>query len=277
MINSLRAVQAALSYHDANGNPRRQGDALLVAPDTLAATDCAEHARDVPGAGHQRRRSEPQIVRPRRADAGPADLGTPRTPSRSTRRPTRPSSTALGAARAYVEQDFTVPAGAQRLDAAISLGRGQHSRATLVRLTLFDPQGRFAAYSQPQDAGRRSPRAATAMSTCASPAAGTWRAIIWTRASAAATAAPSTSTSRPPTSSRRARSSRHAHVLAPGQTGTFTVVRDARRRSPATRAPASPLTRPIRTGIRAYARRHPGRLALAGAARAAAAAPLAAR
>ena len=77
---------------------------------------------------------------------------------------------ALGRARSYTLRTFTVPAGTDRLDAAVSVA-GDGSK--YVRASLLDPQGRFVAYTLPQGLGD------FGHVDVHQPVAGTWTAIIW--------------------------------------------------------------------------------------------------
>ena len=59
-----------------------------------------------------------------------------------------------GAGRPYIEQKFTVPAGADHLDASIAIPPvNAAGAASIASLVLLDPSGRQAAYSIPQGTG----------------------------------------------------------------------------------------------------------------------------
>src|SRR5207244_6663439 len=78
-----------------------------------------------------------------------------------------------GVPAAYVVHHFQVPAGAQRLDGSLSWdGAGQPT--SLVRESLFDPKGRFAAYSQPFTIPD-----GHAHVDVQDPAPGMWTAVVW--------------------------------------------------------------------------------------------------
>ncbi len=84
-----------------------------------------------------------------------------------------------GAPRSYIEQKFTVPAGAQHLDAAIAYQVSLTGTATpIAYLGLLDPAGRQAAYSLPQGLA-----SGYGHVDIVKPAAGVWTAVIWTRPS----------------------------------------------------------------------------------------------
>lgn len=221
LINSYRAVQAALSYHDANGSPTPQGNALLASPGTLSATDLPNTAESFP-VQITNDGAQPLTVRPSvrtlGATTSSANYAVQLSPL------TDPTFIdAFGSTRAYVEQDFTVPAGAQRLDAAVAWDVRVQQTGSPVRLTLFDPQGRYAAFSNPQDPGAPFSNSGYGHVDVRFPAAGTWRAIIWTLASSTGFNGPvelSVSTSNFVSAGTVTPASQ---LLAPGQTGTFTV------------------------------------------------------
>jgi hypothetical protein len=84
-----------------------------------------------------------------------------------------------GAARSYIKQKFTVPAGVQHLDAAIAYQVSLTSAATpIAYISLLDPSGRQVTYSIPQGLG-----SGYGHVDVVKPAAGAWTAIIWTRPS----------------------------------------------------------------------------------------------
>jgi len=221
-INSLKAVQAALSYHDANGAPPARGDALLVSPgSTLAATGNPGTPEtfniQVTNSG-----TTAQTVMPRvRTLGAPTYSQTFAVPIDPTSASTPTFIDSAGRRRPYVEQDFTVPADVDRLDAAIAWDITRQP-GTLVRLIVLDPQGRYTAYSLPQGAGNgyghvdvRDPRA------------GTYKAILFTGAGSAGyngsvQLSVSTSNFVPAGTATPASS-----VLAPGATAAFAVTLSA--------------------------------------------------
>lgn len=71
----------------------------------------------------------------------------------------------------YEKVPFTVPAGADRLDAEIAYQTGPHN---VVRLALFDPSGKYTAYSLPQGIGNYG------HVDVRYPAAGNWTAFVFT-------------------------------------------------------------------------------------------------
>ncbi len=180
LIDSLKAVRAALSYQDEHSaGAAAQGDALLVSPGTLAAEGVPNTPRrftvQVTNSGGSTQTVTPRVK----------TLGTPGyhqsftvdlTPTASS---TGVFTDSAGIRRAYVEQDFTVPAKADRLDAAIAFDVTKRPYA-LARVSLFDPQNRLTAYSLPQDAGFPNANSGYGHVDVHDPLPGTYRAIIFT-------------------------------------------------------------------------------------------------
>lgn len=81
-----------------------------------------------------------------------------------------------GQSQPYVEHDFTVPAGYQRLETQLGLPAGDASSPNEGFLVLFDPKGRLAQDSDPQGAG-----AGFGQGDVRNPMPGRWRAIIFAR------------------------------------------------------------------------------------------------
>jgi subtilisin family serine protease len=75
--------------------------------------------------------------------------------------------------------NFTVPPGADRLNAAIAYQASSSALSSRVRLALVDPQGRLTNYSVPQGIGNYGDVQTT------DPTPGVWFAYIWSRDSAA--------------------------------------------------------------------------------------------
>jgi Subtilase family len=173
LVNGLKAVQTAMSIHDANGSPAAQGDGLLVGPTRLTATAAAGSTTSfrvtVTNSGAAARTVQPSLLKLDDAlasnDSGALDL------------PLATAPTFLdggGTPSAYELHQFQVPDGAQWLNGDIAWNGGAQ-RASRVRETLFDPVGRLAAYSLPQGAG------GFGHVDVHDPAAGTWTAVIWTQ------------------------------------------------------------------------------------------------
>jgi hypothetical protein len=171
LINALAAVQEALSVHDKNGSPAAQGAGLLVSP---AATftddpDTPEKLKfTVTNTGSTARVLNPVLqTLSKRVAGGKFSLTLDPTSNPTFVGP-------FGENRAYVEQKFTVPAGAQHLDAAVAWP----SSSALVRIVLLDPSGREAAYSLPQGSNQSYGHV-----DVVHPAAGDWTAVVFTAAS----------------------------------------------------------------------------------------------
>lgn len=177
LINSLAAVNVALSIDDGNGRPQIHKSGLLV--DTTAVSIIAvPNSREsqtfrITNTGATARQITP-ILQTLGAPVGGATLNLRLDASRD---PTFVNPT--GDKRAYITQKFTVPAGADHLDAAIAYQVSLTSTATpIVYVSLLDPSGRQAAYNIPQGLG-----SGYGHVDIVKPAAGVWTAIVWTRPS----------------------------------------------------------------------------------------------
>jgi hypothetical protein len=146
-VDTLAAVRAAMSWHDGNGHPAPTSDAIIPSPNQLAAsgqggthlsqslslTNTGSHAQTV----HLSTRTLGKVLS---KDTGTAFLNTATAPT---------FVDGFGIPRAYTQRTFTVPKGADRLDVSIA----SVSPISPTRLILFDPAGRFTAYSVPQGSG----------------------------------------------------------------------------------------------------------------------------
>jgi len=176
LIDSYRAVQAALSYRDEHGSPSRRGDTLLAGPDTAfsaeARPDSAESfSFDVTNNGTTRQLVAPQVRSMRR-------LLSSQSYSRYLDPLSLPSVylDAEGLPESFVQQDIPVVPGTQQLDASIAwLATTQPSSA--VSMSLFDPSGAFVNNTDPQ--GPR-PGSGYGKATVRNPAPGVWHAILIT-------------------------------------------------------------------------------------------------
>ena len=175
LINALAAVNAALSVGGSGGWPKAQGQSVVHYPSATNATD-------LPGTWETRSfvltnyGTTTQHLSPALQTLGPAIAGATQTVMLDPASlPTFPNVT--GSPRAYTTQTFTVPAGAQHLDAAIAFQTPAASSPTpIVYLTLVDPSGRQANYSVPQGFGQ-----GYAHVDVVKPAAGVWTAYLYTR------------------------------------------------------------------------------------------------
>ena len=165
LLDSLRAVQAAQSWHDASGAPARQGAALVVnksqlklsgnpsnsRPTTVKVTNVSATTQTVRGTT----RSFEDVVN---STDGTATINTATAP-------TYVDST--GVVRSYTKVTFTVGA-VDRLDVFAAANTAPFAG----RIILIDPTGAYAAYSIPQGAANY------AHSDIRYPAAGTWTAYL---------------------------------------------------------------------------------------------------
>ncbi|HEX3589696.1 MAG TPA: S8 family serine peptidase [Pseudonocardiaceae bacterium] len=145
LLNALAAVQAAMSVSDANGAPFARGNGLLFGSSQLGATGApgsTQHfaltvtnvgatAQTVTGRG----RNLGQVLSDQEGSVK-LDTGAP---SNMVSRGGTPDN--------EVTKTFTVPEGADHLDASVAWPDPQGDPVTLV---LLDPNGGFAGYSLPQ-------------------------------------------------------------------------------------------------------------------------------
>jgi Subtilase family/Peptidase inhibitor I9 len=177
LINSLGAVHVALSIDDSNGKPKAHGNGLLLGTTSVNITSAPNthetQTFKVTNIGATARQVSPALQMLGPPVAG-ATLNLQLDPSSD---PTFINPT--GAARSYIKQKFSVPAGVQHLDAAIAYQVSLTSSDTpIAYISLLDPAGRQAAYSIPQGLG-----SGYGHVDIVSPSPGTWTAIIWTRPS----------------------------------------------------------------------------------------------
>jgi hypothetical protein len=166
-VNALAAVKAARSWHDANGSPARHTDAIVVGPTQVTMSGLPGQTvhrsltlANVSGGAQTVHLSTRKIGPVISKDAGTMTLDTTTAPT---------FIDVVGTVRAYVTHTFTVPRGAQRLDASIAAT----SPLALPRMTLLDPSGRFTAYDIPQGFGN------FGHVDVRYPAPGRWTAIVF--------------------------------------------------------------------------------------------------
>jgi hypothetical protein len=170
-IDGLSAVQMALSIRDQNGGSRGTGGGLLASPSSARVTTQVSEGQQgtfqVTNTGSTTEHLSPALE----------TLGTPiagQTLALQLNAATDPTFlTAFDAPRPYIKQTFTVPAGADHLDAAIAIPSSVAGNQTIASLVLLDPSGQQAAYSIPQGIG-----SGYGHVDVVKPAAGTWTAII---------------------------------------------------------------------------------------------------
>lgn len=169
LLNTLAAVRAAKSVQDANGKPQPVGDGLLFGQSQLDATGNpgTVHAFDLPvtnvGATPQTVTGRGRALTTTLTDRqGSAHLDTTAPPTMVSRG---------GAADVDVTTTFTVPAGADHLDASFSWPA---TGSTTLTMVLLDPAGAFAGYTMPQG-----PAPDFGHVDVHSPTPGTWTALFY--------------------------------------------------------------------------------------------------
>lgn len=171
LINSLAAVNAALFTGGTHGH----GKGLLIGPSAVSFTaepntnQSASFA--VTNTGASSLHLTPALQTLGIPIAG-ATLTLTLSPGTN---PTFPN--VAGAPRSYITQTFTVPAGAQHLDAAIAW-QNPLGTSKIAYLALVDPTGAQQAYSLPQGTG-----SGYGHVDVVKPPAGIWTAYIFTRPS----------------------------------------------------------------------------------------------
>jgi Subtilase family/Peptidase inhibitor I9 len=175
LINSLAAVNAALSVADSHAKPKARGSQFLSSPSTALLTD-------VPNAGEARsfeitNSGATALELTPRLDTLGAPVATDTLNLTLNPAVDKTFVNSGGATRTYIKHTFKVPAGVQHLDAAIAFQIDLTSTASpLVLFALLDPSGNQAAYSIPQGSGNGYGHV-----DVVHPAAGTWTVLVWTR------------------------------------------------------------------------------------------------
>jgi hypothetical protein len=176
-LNSLEAVQAALSIHDAHGSPKASGRTLLTTPTQLDAANAPDtgnrfrvRVTNTGAASQTVRLSGRAFGAPRPVGRGSVTLSDTSSPHFADWQ---------GVPNNFGSLTFKVPAHVDRLEASIAYpgnpARGLNAR---VRLILIDPLGRYAAHSLPQGVGN------FGNVDVRVPVAGTWQAVIFSHTSA---------------------------------------------------------------------------------------------
>lgn len=171
-LDTLKAVQAAQSVHDADGTPFATGSTLLVGRTQLDATGPQNSAQQLTfkvtnnGATAQTVHLSGRGFGPNEnTQTGSVTLSDTASPH---------FADWSGVPNNFGELHFTVAPGAQRLTANIAYpGNPAASLNARVRLILIDPQGRFAAHSLPQGVGN------AGFVDVRFPTAGKWTAVIF--------------------------------------------------------------------------------------------------
>jgi len=173
LINALAAVNAALSVDQHRF--QAVGSSLLNSP-TSASVDAEPNTPQtltfaVTNTGSARQHLEPELQ-----ELGPPIAGATTTVQLNKKLPTFPSPGDFP--RYYVKKTFTVPEGAQHLDAAIAWQAPfSGNNPVTADLGLIDPNGHDMGYTIPQG-----PSSGFGHFDVNHPAPGTWTAIIWTSA-----------------------------------------------------------------------------------------------
>ena len=175
LINSLAAVNAALSVDDTNGRPKPQGSAVLASPVSAAIT-ATPNTHESLSFTFTNTGSTTQHLTPTLETLGAPFAGTSVTLNLNPA--TDPFFlNVTGAARHYIKYTFQVPAGADHLDAALAIPTAIGAAAPpIAYIALIDPAGRQAIYSIPQGFG-----SGYGHVDVVKPSAGTWTAFIFTR------------------------------------------------------------------------------------------------
>jgi hypothetical protein len=175
LINSLAAVNAALSINDENGHPKNRGESLLAAPSSAQVIAQPNHAESV-SFTITNEGTTPQHLTPTFETLGSPTSGA--TLNLTLDPATDPTFlNVAGNLRSFIKKTFKVPAGMEHLDAAIAfqtvIGT---SNPPLVFFGLLDPSGRQVAYSIPQGLG-----SGYGHVDVVNPKGGTWTVIVYTR------------------------------------------------------------------------------------------------
>jgi hypothetical protein len=166
LLNTLAAVHAAESWHDAHGSPKAVGRSLVVDQTQLSAIGGVHAVVSKRVTVHNVSTHTVTV------HASTRELGKAKTVARgdvalnTATAPTYVDS--FGIARSYATKSFAVPSGRDRLDVTIA---AQTSPAA-IRIILLDPSGAYTAYSIPQGAGN------WAHVDVRRPGAGNWTAIL---------------------------------------------------------------------------------------------------
>jgi hypothetical protein len=178
-IDARAAVEAALTYPGASRVPAGLSSNVTVAPDQLTLTGA-------PGTNRTGRVTVTNVgttaltVVPATRRYATLSSQRQQTTIDAASAQTTPYPT-TGAPWVYKTLTFTVPNGADRLNARILWKSGATPGAAgpVVRLSLFTPDGTYAANTRPQGGARPANYGAVDVRR---PAAGTWTAVLYTPA-----------------------------------------------------------------------------------------------
>jgi hypothetical protein len=174
LLNSLAAVNMALSIADENGTPKGQGNGVLANPSSARVTtepnDHQSPSFSITNTGSKTQHLTP-LLQTLGAPIAGATLNINLNPAAL---PTFINPT--GAPRSYTSQMIKVPAGADHLDVALAFQTPMPFTTLYVYLGLLDPSGKQVAYSIPQGA-----TSGYAHVDVVKPVAGQWTVLVWTR------------------------------------------------------------------------------------------------
>ncbi len=174
LLNAFAAVQAAASYKTATVTPTPVGQTLLTSQSQLNAIDAPGTAETLHDTITNNGASSETLSLTGRAIGAYTSVMSKTVNIGGLGNKT--ITDWQGVTDNYQQVTFTVPAGENRLNAAISYKNASatdlHAR---VRMTLVDPSGKLADYDVPQGDGNYGDSQVT------NPAAGTWTAYIYSR------------------------------------------------------------------------------------------------
>jgi Subtilase family len=170
-IDALRAVEAALAVN-APKSTAGTGDGLLNNP-TSVSIDAEPNTPQSVTVAITNTGASSQSLEPKLQELGPPIAGATTMVTLSKSDPIFPSPGDLP--RYYVLKKFTVPAGAEHLDAAIAWLAPFNGPAVTADLGLIDPNGHDMGYTIPQGASSGYGRF-----DVNHPTPGVWTAVIWT-------------------------------------------------------------------------------------------------
>ncbi len=173
LINSLAAVNAAMSIPDGAMRPRGNGRGIVYSPTSAEFTDMPGtneiRTFEITNTGADWEHVEPELQGLGAPFAG-ANLTLTLDPARASTYITH-----SGNREPYIERSFYVPGSAQHLDVSIAWQTPISGATPLVSVVLLDPSGRYTAYSSPQGPG-----SGYGHVDVVHPAAGNWTAVIFT-------------------------------------------------------------------------------------------------
>ena len=219
LVNSLNAVQTARAYGKSGAHP---GDGVVTTATAQSASGLAG-ARETFHITAQNAGSASETIRPKIQKLGmPASSHNFSVALSQSSDPTFTDE--VGIPRSYATKKFVVPSGADRLDASIAWNVLK-KKFSVVRLTLLDPAGAYTAYTLPQDNGTPLTTSGFGHVDVRNPAAGTWKAIIWTKKNSAATGFTGQVQLSEWTSKwvKAGTVTPTERMLSPGESGSFTV------------------------------------------------------